>query len=564
MDDSQKKALVQVVFASLLASKKKLKVELVFDKKTFTNGDQIYMPQEIAALILPHARRSLATKEDLTQEIVEIVNKIQEKGFDESEIFEALPISVVPNLPARAEPPTFEACFSLKMHAYIMARAKEKGVLPDGIVGTVLAACSAALPAQCKLRIGATYSEHPTVWVALVGMCSTKKTPTLKTVLGFFEKKQSQFGLDNKAAEKAHKKSMLRYDVELADFRKHAAKNKTLVAPEEPEKPAQKDIYLSDATIEALLQSCADNPRGVLYFRDEMSAWLGQLTRRDAEKERAQWLEGYNAGRHEQARIGRGRIEIECFRTIVFGGLQPSIVEKMLQDDVIDGLAARFILVRHDNNGHATNTIDPAHLAYIENILEKLFQTGECEVSFTPAALALFEATCRQYSTELEGMPNTHWRAFLGKRPGLLARLLLILHAIERAEEGTHPYAAPVEIATVQRVARFVETFLRRSSAIIYAQAGVQIPEAGEGICFNAQERMVLRWLKEQVKKGRHDISLREVQIGSKAFQELRRKRTDTFFLEALVASGLACVTNGERGKVSLRLSAYLAEWEES
>jgi hypothetical protein len=564
MEDSRKKALVQVVFACLHSAKKKLKLELVFADGSFRVGDQIYMPHEIAAMVLPHARRSLDTKDDLTADICEIVVQIQAKGFDESKVFEAGPLPTVPLLPSRGALPTFEGCFSPRMHAYIMARSVEKGVLPDGIVGTVLAACSAALPAQCKLRIGSTYSEHPTVWVALVGMCSTKKTPTLKTVLGFFEKKQSQFGLDNKAAEKAHKKSMLRYEVELADFRKNAAKNKSLVAPEEPEKPAQKDIYLSDATIEALLQSCAGNPRGVLYFRDEMSAWLGQLTRRDAEKERAQWLEGYNAGRHEQARIGRGRIEIECFRTIVFGGLQPSIVEKMLQDDVIDGLAARFILVRHDNNGHATNAIDPAHLGYIENILEKLFQTGECEVSFNPAALTLFEATCRQYSSELEGMPNTHWRAFLGKRPGLLARLILVWHAVERAEEGTLPHASPVEAATVQRVARFVEMFLRRSSALIYGQAGVQIPEAGEGISFNSQEKMVIRWLKEQVKKGRQKISSREVLTGSRSFQEMRRKRTDVPFLEALAASGLAAVVAEERGRVSLVLSAYLAEWEEA
>lgn len=560
MEDSRKKALVQVVFASLLASKKKLKVELTFDGGAFKNGEQIYMPHEIAALILPIARRSLDTQDDLTQEITDVVIQVQAKGFDESKIFEAGPLPTVPLLPSRGALPTFDGCFSPRMQAYILARSVEKGVLPDGIVGTVLAACSAALPAQCKLRVGATYSEHPTVWVALVGMCSTKKTPTLKTVLGFFEKKQSQFALDNKAAEKAHKKSMLRYEVELADFRKNAAKNKTLVAPEEPEKPAQKDIYLSDATIEALLQSCANNPRGVLYFRDEMSAWLGQLTRRDAEKERAQWLEGYNAGRHEQARIGRGRIEIECFRTIVFGGLQPSIVEKMLQDDVIDGLAARFILVRHDNNGHATNAIDPAHLAYIEHILEKLFQTGECEVSFAPSALALFEATCRQYSTELEGMPNTHWRAFLGKRPGLLARLILVWHAVERAEEGQLPHVLPVEAATVQRVARFVEVFLRRSSALIYGQAGVQIPESGEGIVFSPKEQTVIRWLREQVKKGRKKITSRELQIGSMAYQEMRRKRVEMQFIDALTASALASVETDGRGFV-LTLSDYLAEW---
>jgi hypothetical protein len=220
--------------------------------------------------------------------------------------------------------------------------------------------------------------------------------------------------------------------------------------------------------------------------------------------------------------------------------------------------------VRHNNNGDATNSIDPSHLQYIDTILERLFQVGQCDVSFSPAAMTLFDATCKGYSKELEGMPNTHWRAFIGKRSGLLARLTLIWHAMERAEDGQLPNSVPVDVETVARVARFVEMFLRRSSAIIYGQAGVQIPEAGEGICFNAQEKTVLRWLKEQVKKGRHNISARDIQIGSKAFQDLRRKRTDGAFLEALGASGLASITNEERGKVTLQLSAYLSEWEES
>jgi hypothetical protein len=291
-----------------------------------------------------------------------------------------------------------------------------------------------------------------------------------------------------------------------------------------------------------------------------MSAWLGQLTRRDAEKERAQWLEGYNAGRHEQARIGRGRIEIPCFRTIVFGGLQPSIVEKMLQDEVIDGLAARFILVRHNNNGDATNAIDPTHLEYIDTILERLFQTGECEVSFSSEALALFDSTCKAYSRELEGMPNTHWRAFMGKRSGLLARLILMFHAVERAEEGLLANAVQVALATVQRVVRFVEMFLRRSSALIYGEAGVQIPESGEGIVFSPKEQTVIRWLREQVKKGRKKITSRELQIGSMAYQDMKRKRVEAQFIDALAASALASVETDGRGFV-LTLSEYLKEW---
>jgi hypothetical protein len=109
-----------------------------------------------------------------------------------------------------------------------------------------------------------------------------------------------------------------------------------------------------------------------------------------------------------------------------------------------------------------------------------------------------------------------------------------------------------------------VESFLRRSSALIYGQAGVSIPESGEGICFNSQEKIVIRWLKEQVKKGRQKITSRDLQIGSKAYQDMRRKRADGAFLEALAASGLASVVSEERGKVSLALSAYLGEWEES
>jgi hypothetical protein len=317
MDDSTKKALTQVVFASLQNSKKKLKIDLVFSDSVFKSGEQIVMPHELAEMILPIARRSLNSKEDYTSVLIEIVTSVQNNGFNVDNVLKEEASTQVPATPCRLALPTFEGCFSDKMNAYIHSTALELGVLPNGIVGTVIAACSAALPGNCRLRIGTKYTEHPTLWVALVGMSSTKKTPSLKTVLGFFEKKQAQFTIENQLNEISYKKSMLRYEVEVANFRKKAIQNKTLMAPDEPKKPIWKDIYLSDATIEAVLHSCSQNPRGIMYFGDEMSGWLGQLSRQNAVKERAQWLEGFNSGRYEQSRIGRGRVALDCFRIVV-------------------------------------------------------------------------------------------------------------------------------------------------------------------------------------------------------------------------------------------------------
>ncbi len=562
------KTLAHIVLSCLKNNGEKLKLGSPLELKggAFYLGEQILMPHElskkITLIVLKTLNAPRSKWESVLAQVTPLIEQSAAKGLGVLEEKSQQPSFQVPQTGGFLFQPEFCGILPPRLEAFICARAKSLGTLPDGIVGSVLACCCAALPSGFKLRIGDDYEEHATLWIGVVGKSSTKKTPVLKSGLSFFQRKQAEFEEHNRRTFAEYKKELDKYKSEIAKSNKKGQNLTSL--PIEPDKPRQKAILETDATIEALLLSCADNPRGVLYFRDEMSAWLAQITRRDAEKERATWLEGYNASPYSQTRIGRGRISISCYRTIIYGGLQPKIVQKLLSDELVDGLAARFILLRNDNIPGAipTNGVPTELSDYLNVLLARLFDATACSVPMDSEGLRAHAAHCTAYTRELEALPDSHWRAFLGKRPGLLARITLLLAALDAADLGLDlSRLPPVGKNTVDRAARFVELFIQRSAAIIYQEAGVDVSQSG-GVFFNDKEKMVISWLQKHYAKFKDVFTSREIYTGCRAFQDLRRAKQDALFIEALCASSLAVVEpHGMRGFL-LTVSPYIEEWK--
>ena len=60
--------------------------------------------------------------------------------------------------------------------------------------------------------------------------------------------------------------------------------------------PAYHQLYCTDATIEALAQALEQNPRGVLFLRDELAAWAKGMNQYKGGKgaDREHWLSFWN------------------------------------------------------------------------------------------------------------------------------------------------------------------------------------------------------------------------------------------------------------------------------
>src|SRR5262249_56916394 len=76
-----------------------------------------------------------------------------------------------------------------------------------------------------------------------------------------------------------------------------------------------RQLVVADATLEAMADVVAGNPRGVILWRDELAAWLANLGRyAHGGSDRAHWLEaGAAAGVTINPRSGRQALHLAKF-----------------------------------------------------------------------------------------------------------------------------------------------------------------------------------------------------------------------------------------------------------
>jgi Protein of unknown function (DUF3987) len=213
----------------------------------------------------------------------------------------------------------------------------------------------------------------PNLWGGLVGPPASMKTPALEQAIKptkrlaalaaeAYVEDLKRHDLDKMvaAAEKAALKK------QLEDKAKQVAAGGTprsemdairekIEALEEPEEPTQKRYITNDATIEKLAEILAENPDGILYYRDELMGWLRGLDKVGRESDRAFYLEAWNgSGSFEVDRIGRGSVHVPALCVSVLGGIQPGPLTKYVSDaleeaEKADGLLQRFqVLVYPD------------------------------------------------------------------------------------------------------------------------------------------------------------------------------------------------------------------------
>jgi putative DNA primase/helicase len=245
----------------------------------------------------------------------------------------------------------------------------------------LMVALGAVVGRQIAIRPKAAddWTVVPNLWGGIVGRPGVMKTPALQEALRPLQKLEA-------AAQEEHRIAQIDFEADKfvceariknakAEIQKALKRNedvnefaKTVLNASEAE-PTRARYLVHDATVEKLGEILADNPRGVLVFRDELTGWLRNLDRQGREGDRAFFLESWNGtGRFSYDRIGRGSLDIEAACVSVLGGIQPGPLSGYMSkaasgggDD--DGLVQRFqMLVWPDISGMWVNvdrTPDP-------------------------------------------------------------------------------------------------------------------------------------------------------------------------------------------------------------
>lgn len=341
------------------------------------------------------------------------------------------------------------------------------GADPAGLAMSALAVCGAAIPDTIEIQPkehDKSWTEAGRLWVGLVGLPSTMKSPTISAAVRTLRRLDHELYREYAALRSA-------WDDTPKDERKGKAP------------PRHVRMMLEDTTIEAAGEVLRDSPNGVLLVQDELSGWFGSMDKysgggRGAAKDRSFWLEAFNGGPHTVNRVARGASVIPNLSVSLLGGIQPEPLRAIAKDAHDDGLLQRLLPIALRAGALGKDVPQPDVAAIYSGLVERLSRLKkpvraglqqEVPLRFSPAAqLVWADAVARIHGLGVSWESvNAKLAAHIHKYPGILARLCLIWHCTE--SEGDRPEAIIGE-SVAERASRFLLEFLYRHAVTFYTR----------------------------------------------------------------------------------------------
>ena len=374
----------------------------------------------------------------------------------------------------------------------------------DFIAAAFVVMASILIGAGCSIKPKRydDWCEPANLWGGIVAPPGKLKTPALGKAFSPLARLEATAKQEYDDAMRGHEAASVMHDARKkalgTDMLKAARGNgdkernleKEYAELEPPARPIWRRYKTNDATIEKLDELMSENPRGVLYFRDELIGFLVTLDREDRKGDRAFHLQAWNGnGSNITDRIGRGTIRTPNVCESVFGGIQPSklisYLLKAVKNIENDGLIQRFQILVYPDESPNWQLIDqyPDHEAKNRAfaVFEALAAMDFCangatleegakapHFHFAPDAQRVFYDWLAAHEKKLrrngeEPIMIEH----LSKFRGLMPRLALVFHLIEVAD-GTA--SGPVTLRSTQLAAQwceYLETHARRIYGLV-------------------------------------------------------------------------------------------------
>src|SRR5262245_23791009 len=196
---------------------------------------------------------------------------------------------------------------------WIAAEAEARACPRDYVTAGLIGAASAWVGNARRIAPTADWTEPANIWIALIGAPSAGKTPALRPMIETsralerdaepaWREALAQHERDAEAARAVDK--TWREEVRAATKEADAAPPDRPASAEEPAPPPRPRMMAMDTSTEELQRLLAENPRGLLYVRDELAGWLGGFDRYGGHgADRAVYLEAWNGGAYVCDRV---------------------------------------------------------------------------------------------------------------------------------------------------------------------------------------------------------------------------------------------------------------------
>jgi hypothetical protein len=329
---------------------------------------------------------------------------------------------------------------------YITISSTAIGCDPAFVALPLLAALASAIGNTRRIRLKQGWCEPAVIWAVIVGLSGSLKSPAIDAALRGLWKLQDKAFKEFSKALAEYRRQVTLYSRDLTRWKR---KKDGSPPPDRPEEPIALRHYCSDATVEALAVLLANQWRGILLYRDELSGWVAGFNQYKAGKggDVAHWLE-MHGGRPMLVDRKTGptkTLHVPRAAVSVCGGIQPGALRRALkQEHFEDGLAARLLLASPPRKPKQWTdaSIPPAEELALQKLFEHLYSLkpnenadGELfpvDVDLTAEAKELwikfYDAHAKEQA-ELTGDLCAAW----SKLEGYAARIALVIHFVRWA-----------------------------------------------------------------------------------------------------------------------------------
>lgn len=149
-------------------------------------------------------------------------------------------------------------------------------------------------------------------------------------------------------------KEKTKWDAAMSDYLNDMEERKRIKDPDAlgslPARPVRTQFIVEDITMEAIGNILADNPRGLLWYSDELSTIILNLDRYSNTKggTKSRLLSTYDSAPWKTSRRDNERDQVIPAATLsIVGTTQPRVLKELFgQSDAVSGFLPRFIFVR--------------------------------------------------------------------------------------------------------------------------------------------------------------------------------------------------------------------------
>ncbi len=391
------------------------------------------------------------------------------------------------------------------LHSFVVDQSKAIPCDPSFIALPLLSALGAAIGTTHRIMLKSSWKEFAIFWTAIVARSGAVKSPAFDAALqSVFVRQQRAMG-EYKAEVQEHDKARVEYEAELNDSKKSGRKHGE-PPPKAPEKPVLRQVFVDDVTVEALAPRLAENERGILVAREELSGWFGSFNQyknaRGADE--AHWLKMHGGRVLKVDRKTGDMTTIFVPRAAVWiaGTVQPKVLQAALgQEHLVNGIAARFLFAMPEPSQKrwSNHNVDPVIAKQVDSVFDRLYSLEHkvnehndpepVDLPVADDAMALVKEFVNKHGLEQVNLDDDLSAAW-AKLEGYAFRFALVIHLVRwAAGDPALNEIGGIDAVSIRAGIRLAEWFCHEARRI-YAM----LSESDEG----REQRQLVEWIRRR------------------------------------------------------------------